>query len=318
MIITSVGSSRIAAPRLSALPDAGLPPITPAAAVELSGSRGLLSVDTGRRPWMGLFRPASSKLRHGKADVIPDQWLKLADHEQPWVQFSGADMTQALRALSQIDAACRLARANASGRVYLVGSTLYRTLIGLLYGREIEAGSDFDFLAESLTWRAHVPPDLMTSKQVHVAGWAYGSPGSYKRVSVNPFQLAEARNYRRFTSGDGLTVDVFSIKAFPSISRTAQGPLYDYLHSVPLALQMLAYDLERGELVGAPGLPLGILKGAMHMNSAVSLASATLRDKVTISQFLARKNHGIDFSINDDLRTFEIMARDLSDIQFAG
>lgn len=311
MATATVGSPRIAAPRLS-LPEAGGAPLelrtpattAPAAAMEPSGGRGLFSVDTGRGRWregVAKLFGTSSRLTHGGTGVISDQWVRLANHEKPLVHLRRDDITLALRGLSRVNEACRLARANASGRIYLVGSQLYRTIIGLLYDREVEARSDFDFLVDRLTWRPQVPQDLMVSRTVYVDGLTYGEPSRHKQIAVNPFQLREQRNYRTFAS-DGFIVDLFSMSAFPSVPRTPQGPLFDYLTSVPLALQMLAYDIERGELVGAPGLPPGLLTGAMHINNGAELRRAAERSSVTIARFLEGKNRGLDFSLDETLR----------------
>ncbi len=209
-------------------------------------------------------------------------------------QFVIDQVVEKIRNNWYFHAALKLARANSKGKIYLVGSSVYRTLIEVLFGIEgaDNKARDYDFLADKLTWMSHVPTDL---KEVQ---WRepffYGGP--MREILVNPFQVTTPPAARVF-SKPGLKVDVFTMDSFPTARRTQNGSLFDYFCSMPLTLQMLAFDVDTGEVLGLGGLPLGIASREIMVNDRDELQRAAARENTSTQGYAATKSSGLGFSV---------------------
>jgi len=185
--------------------------------------------------------------------------------------------------------ALKLANANRKGKAYLVGSIVYRALIAVIYGEEeAVALGDFDFLAENLKWFSRVPRELYVEVS---APRYYGDPDPYKKRS--PFAVQSFGRFIKKFEKDSFKVDLFTLRALPTVKRSREGMLFDYFLSMPLAIQMLAFDPETKEFIGLGGLPLGVASQASYVNNSHELARAANREGITEKAYRAAKTRGL-------------------------
>lgn len=120
-----------------------------------------------------------------------------------------------------------LVRQNSEGKIWLVGSAVYRTLAHLIYGSALHI-KDWDFLVER-----------STSSLSCASGWEglrnrYGNP-KFKK--------------------DALVVDIFPLGNITSIKKRNLPPHLDhYLTGTPFTIQSIAFDVEHKALVGEIGI----------------------------------------------------------------
>jgi len=123
-----------------------------------------------------------------------------------------------------------IARANAQGRVWLLGGYVARSLAHLTYGTPFPEKVDLDFLCEDLAPEPTVPAHL------HVKRNRYGNP----RVV-----------------GEHLVIDLmpFTLQNFPTlITRSLPLTIENILARAPLTIGAIAYDTATGTVTGDAGL----------------------------------------------------------------
>lgn len=133
----------------------------------------------------------------------------------------------------EFEEALNIAKRNSTGKIWAIGSFVYRNIIKEIYGRRLQKPSeiDIDFLVET-----------HSEKKVYVPrGWEL-------RMSdwPHPYFLKK---------GGGLRVDLNYLLNFHSIvSRGIEDPtIYDHLTGTPLNVQSIHYDCDSETIVGDIG-----------------------------------------------------------------
>ncbi len=123
--------------------------------------------------------------------------------------------------------AVRIARKHGSGRIWLIGSGVYKTLLNVLYGSS-HAIKDWDFIVE----RISAP---LKAESGWTAGMTkYGNPKLKK---------------------DSLAVDLIPLNNIHSIKqRGLKADIAHFLSGTPFTIQSLAFDIAGHALLGEAGI----------------------------------------------------------------
>ncbi len=140
------------------------------------------------------------------------------------------DLTQAFlrgtRDVPEYREALEIVRANASGKIWLIGGFIFRSIAEQLYGVQ-RTGVDLDFIVENPASEFNLPE-----------GWKI----TYNRLG-NP----------KFVNGPK-EIDFVPLGNIYSIKQRGLEPKIEhYLTGVPLTIQSIAYDIEEGRLIGERG-----------------------------------------------------------------
>jgi len=171
------------------------------------------------------------------------------------------------------------------GRVFLIGSVVYKTLSYVLHGSPKLEFKDFDVLCER-----RFPVERLIVPQ----GW-----------SMQKTSLGEPR----FVRGDGLVIDV--VRLTESVSWSDRGRamqmstvelLESYLRRAPLTVQSIAYDVDSRELFGQVGLR-AIRTKKIGVNCFDEMVKYCSRHRpLTNGEFLNRKLEEMDYLYDPDTK----------------
>ncbi len=138
----------------------------------------------------------------------------------------------------------KIARMNSTGKVYLVGGSVYRTIARVLYGIK-QPQTDFDFLVERVNEKLSFPLGTIVSDN------GYGEKVKQLRWRSEWGGFEYGWEFPRFTSLDGIHVDLLDLKNVHSIrERQVLPTLENYLTGVPLTIQSIAFDSDNNVIVG--------------------------------------------------------------------
>lgn len=130
-------------------------------------------------------------------------------------------------------------KGNSNGKVWLIGSGAYKTLLNLLYGGSYEV-KDWDFIVTKIT----VPLKLEN-------GWTAG-----ETKHGNP----------KLKKGD-FVIDLIALDNIHSIKeRDLEPKIANYLSGAPLSIQSIAFDVDEKELLGELGIQ-SILTKSVGVNN---------------------------------------------------
>lgn len=116
---------------------------------------------------------------------------------------------------------------NSGGKVWLVGSGAYKTLLNLLYRSNYEI-KNWDFIVEKIT----KPLKLENS-------WAAG----------------ETKHGNPKLKKDDFVIDLIALDNIHSIKeRNLEPSINNYLNGTPLTIQSIAFDVDENELLGEMGI----------------------------------------------------------------
>lgn len=120
-----------------------------------------------------------------------------------------------------------IVKKNSIGKVWLIGSGVYKKLLNLLYGSGYEI-KDWDFIVTKIT----------TSLKLE-NGWTAG-----ESKHGNP----------KLKKGD-FVIDLISLDNIHSIKeRSLEPKIANYLSGAPLSIQSIAFDVDEKELLGELGI----------------------------------------------------------------
>lgn len=120
-----------------------------------------------------------------------------------------------------------IVRANTLGKIWLVGSAVYRTLAHKLYGGESPI-KDFDFLCEEIKSPLSIPANWERLEN------RYGNP--------------------KLKKGE-LVIDIAPLARLARVKRRNLSPTIEhYLMGTPFTIQSIAYDIEENALLGEVGI----------------------------------------------------------------
>ncbi len=122
--------------------------------------------------------------------------------------------------------ALNIVKKNSSGKIWLIGSGVYKTLLNLLYGGSYEV-KDWDFVAEKIITPLKFENDWVVGETKH------GNPKLKK---------------------DDFVIDLIALDNIHSIKeRNLEPNINNYLSGTPLTIQSIAFDVDENELLGEIG-----------------------------------------------------------------
>ncbi|MDX1535898.1 MAG: hypothetical protein R3346_04025 [Candidatus Spechtbacterales bacterium] len=140
---------------------------------------------------------------------------------------------------NQYQKALTITRENSIGKVWLIGSLIYKTLANELWGCELSP-KDFDFIVESIKKPLFLPKEWRAELNTH------GNP--------------------KLSNGN-IEIDLISISNIHSIKERGLSPnISNYLSGVPLSVHSIAYDVLKDKLIGDIGIK-SLLNGEISINN---------------------------------------------------
>jgi hypothetical protein len=157
--------------------------------------------------------------------------------------------------------ALAIVRQNTTGRIWLAGGMVSRTLLAELYHTPQER-CDFDFVVETIREPLIVPHEWNMRRKAH------GNP---------TFEC------------DDVEIDLFPIATHAFISSNHLEPtIKNFFRSVPFTIQAIAFDVEEQRLVGDVGMK-AILAREYRVNNLVEAKRMTDAKGITINERIERK-----------------------------
>jgi hypothetical protein len=172
------------------------------------------------------------------------------------------------RLISCLDVAC----INSSGKVWLVGGYLYRSLAKEMYSyrKPLTQNVDFDFLVECQNANVISPPGWSKERNRY-GGWKFKYPEM--NISMDLQNMPE----------------VFSIRTQNMPSR-----IESYFSGVPLSVQAVAYDFDSCRIIGEVGIQ-SLKYQAIRFNHIGLAAYASGIKGISLSSMLQTKAESLSF-----------------------
>lgn len=128
-----------------------------------------------------------------------------------------------INSIPNIKEAISLVRKNSTGKMWLIGSAVYGSIIREMYGTELPV-KDFDFIVEN------IKTPFETEEGVHI----------------------ETNNYGNIKIKSHLTkIDVVPLSNIHSINRKGLPPTIEhYLLGTPFTVQSIAFDIDTQRIIG--------------------------------------------------------------------
>lgn len=162
-------------------------------------------------------------------------------------------------------------RTIASGNIWLMGGSVYRTIAMQLYG-VTKPLVDFDFLVDSLQDCAEIPGWKTTRNK-------YGNP---KLVN------------------DALSIDVVPLRNFHSIVRRQLAPtIENFLTGTPLTVQSIVYSFDENKIYGTIG-KAAISSKVVAVNDMVQAEHYAARKGIPLHEVILQKAQSLGFSPSFD------------------
>lgn len=152
-----------------------------------------------------------------------------------------------------------VARKNSSGKIWLIGSGVYKTLLNLLYEQN-HTVKDWDFIAEKVFFPLELTDGWTAEKTKH------GNPKLIK---------------------DDFVIDLVDLNNVHSIKERNLGPeIGHFLSGTPLTIQSVAFDIEEKVVLGEAGIG-SILTKTVGVNNRVEYdyAVSIYGDKHSVSRY---------------------------------
>lgn len=123
--------------------------------------------------------------------------------------------------------ALKIVRENSQGKIWLIGSGVYKTLLNLLYNQSHPV-KDWDFIVEKIKDPLKLESGWETEKNKH---------GNFKLKK------------------DGLILDFISLDNIHNIKQRGLSPdINHYLTGTPLTIQSVVFDTEARKIIGEIGI----------------------------------------------------------------
>lgn len=223
----------------------------------------------------------------------------------------GYDVELFMHALSSYpsyEASVALARANSKGPLFLVGGRVYRTLRMLdlyqLHGALPDFGSegpdkvDWDFLCYQTTWFRHYPEK---SKEDYQTVVHYGYSGKRVVTEKRKLNLKRDGGSYRFFGLNSTTQDVDLIIAKHAVrSKVLPKTVHGYLHSVPLNIQAVAFDLTENRFYYTPGFKSDMDKSRVTVNNHETLVAGCKHKGISVREYISKAAAKLGFSYEYD------------------
>jgi len=163
--------------------------------------------------------------------------------------------------------ASRIVRSNSQGKIWLIGGTVSRSIIKAIYGHQ-KVQHDLDFLVEKLNNKLVIPKNWKIAKN------RFDNPKLIKgntEVDIVPLESAEY---------------ITENKLKPSIKH--------FLAGTPLDIQSLAFDINKGKLVGSLGIK-ALQKKEVRINNSKRFLAKAKRKGLTPEELLQHTAKSLGF-----------------------
>ena len=169
--------------------------------------------------------------------------------------------------------ALKIARTNSSGKLWLVGGAVYRTLAAELYGT-VQRIKDYDFLAEEIQGPLFLP------KGWNLSATTFGNPCFHAPdFEIDLFPLVTSMHWDDFGK-------VLSI----------QEQVESYFRRVPLNIQAIAYDVDEKKLMGEEGIK-AITEKTVKVNCLRNLQEYLPKKSLSLEEYVSLKAEGLGFEV---------------------
>lgn len=174
--------------------------------------------------------------------------------------------------------ALEIARRNSrEGGLWVIGGTVFRTIVQELYGVEGEESYDFDFIIENPVRREEV---------VLPTGWSVVETG-----------LGSLRFMHRTMQVDFVSLcDAMHSSDSPRVLVNREERLQSYFKRTPLTVQSIAYDVLRRSIVGDIGIR-AILEKTIAVNYFDECLQFCRRRRISVYEFMSRKGSQLQFKV---------------------
>lgn len=182
-------------------------------------------------------------------------------------------LCEAITTDKEVRQAIRLVEENSSGKIYLVGGYVFRTIAEKWYDTHPER-TDIDIIVENLA------AQIALSERRKAEGW---------NVRTNSF------GHPKFFC-QNLVVDCWPLSETSQIKRKEQtSTLRNYLSGTPLTVQSIVYDLLEEVVIGEVGMR-ALLEKTVRVNDLEQAQLAAQRKDMTLEQYVRWKAKGIGFA----------------------
>lgn len=162
-----------------------------------------------------------------------------------------------------------IVRRNSSGKIWLIGGFVYRTIISELYGTSRKK-VDLDFVVEDYKPEINLPE-----------GWR--------------IEGAFDNNKLRIVNG-AKQIDCVSLKNNFSIKHRKLKPsIGNFLTGAPLTIQSIAYDIDENKIIGEIGID-ALKRKVVAINNKFFADYSAKKEKKSIQEFIADKSEELSFT----------------------
>ncbi len=169
-----------------------------------------------------------------------------------------------------------IVKSNSSGKILMVGGTVFRNIINILYSQKKEEIFDFDFIVENI---------CESNKMIIPKGWNltkthHGDPRFLKdKKQVDMWPLNKAVN---LTDKDKIE------------SMDKNDKLESYFRRVPLTVQAIAYDIKENKIIGNIGMQ-AISNKEIKVNNISECLGFCKARRISVRRFISSKSESLNF-----------------------
>ena len=175
--------------------------------------------------------------------------------------------SSAINNCDQYAESLEIIRKNSLGKIWLIGGTVYRTIVSQLYGTQ-KPETDLDFIVEKPVEKFDLP-----------FGWY---------VRENRFGNA------KFING-AKQIDYVPLKTIFSIcQRNIEPSIENYLSGVPINVQAMAYDVDTEKIIGDVGIE-ALLQGVVAVNNLYFAEYAANKKGKPVNAMIQEKADSLGF-----------------------
>lgn len=173
--------------------------------------------------------------------------------------------------------------ANRDRKIFVVGGTVYRTLIRIIYGINIDQKADHDFIVETVPHELHIIPK----------GWQLGKTAHgqhrFNNKTIPDRQIDIVRLADAINHWDSSEVD----------QNDPMACIRSYLDKTPLNIQSIAYDIQENIILGAASWQ-AIVERTVRVHHRLECASYCQVKGITAQEYAKRKADSIAFQVDID------------------
>lgn len=176
---------------------------------------------------------------------------------------------EGIKAISWFDEALDIVKRNSSGRIYLIGGGVYRSIANKLYRTPVSEGTDLDFIVEHAAEELELPSGWESKKT------RFGS--------------------RRLVSGKR-QIDFIRMKeVYFIVSRRQEPVIENYLAGTSLSVQSIAYDFQGREVLGSNGID-SIRRRIVAVNDPEVAEYTAGLIGITVAEMIQKKADSLGFT----------------------